>query len=132
MVGDEISFRAERVASEEEAYTPDFVVHAIHFAAGNPEEGGQHWHFSRAVGDEADDDGVCTVMEIQEVTIYDGIAGFSLSRDGVRCEFDEKAAKAAGVRRLCIDYSIDDATWESLQARARKVFEGEAYFAVSG
>lgn len=132
MIEDEISFRAEQVAGEEEVFSPDFFVHGIYFGEGDPEKGGEHWSFSRAFGDNADDEmGVCTVKEAQRVTVYGGIARFHFGRRGLRCEFDEEAAKETGVRALRIDYEVDDATWDSLLEHARKVFEGETYFAVT-
>jgi Immunity protein 10 len=132
MIEDEISFRAELVAGDEEEFSPDFFVHGIYFGEGDPENGGEHWNFTRAFGDNDDDEaGVCTVKEIQQATVYGGIARFLLGRRSLRCEFDEETAKETGVRTLRIDYAIDDATWDSLLEHARKVFEGEPYFAVS-
>jgi len=129
MIENEIRIKANLVAGEEEEYTQDFVVHGIYFGEGDPEQGGQHWNFTRNLGE--DDDGVCTVKEIQQVTVYGGIVRFTLARDIVTCEFDEKAAKETGVRKLLIEYRINEDTWESLVKQAKFVFEGEGYFEVA-
>ena len=47
------------------------------------------------------------------------------------CEFDEKAAMETGVRKLVIEYSINDDTWQSLVKRANIVFDGEEYFEIA-
>jgi hypothetical protein len=106
VIENEIHIKANLVTGEQEGDTPDFVVHGIYFGEGDPEKGGQHWNFTRILGE--DDDGVCTVKEIQEVTVYGGIVRFTLARDSATCEFDEDAAKETGVRKLLIDYNIDD------------------------
>lgn len=129
MIGNEIHIKATLVAAEGEGYTSDFVVHGIYFGEGDPEQGGQHWNFTRSRGE--DDDGVCTVKEIQQVTIYGGIVRFTLARDRVTCEFDEEEAKETGVRKLFIEYSINDDTWQSLVEQAKLVFDGEGYFEVA-
>jgi len=129
MIENEIRIKADLVAGEEEEYTQDFVVHGVYFGEGNPEQGGQHWNFTRNLGE--DDDGVCTVKEIQQVTVYGGIVRFTLARDSLTCEFDEKAAKEIGVRKLFIEYSINEDTWESLVKQAKFVFKGEGYFEVT-
>jgi hypothetical protein len=129
VIEDEIHVKANLVTGEEDGYTPDFVVHGIYFGEGDPEQGGQHWNFTRALGE--DDDGVCTVKEIQQVTVYGGIVRFTLARHSMTCEFDEKAAKETGVRKLHIEYGIDDDTWQSLVKQAKFVFYGEEYFEVA-
>lgn len=130
MIEDEIQVKANLVVGEENGYTPDFVVHGIYFGEGDPERGGQHWNFTRTLGE--DDDGVCTVKEIQQVTVYGGIVRFTLARHRMTCEFDEEAAKETGVRKLHIEYSIDEEAWQSLVKQAKFVFHGEEYFDVAG
>ncbi|HKQ92257.1 MAG TPA: hypothetical protein VJZ77_16475 [Blastocatellia bacterium] len=129
MIENEIRIKASLVAGEQEEYTSDFVVHGIYFGEGDPEQGGRHWNFTRNLGE--DDEGVCTVKEIQQVTVYGGIIRFTLARDSVTCEFDEEAAEETGVRKLLIDYNIDDDTWRSLLKQAKFVFDGEEYFEVT-
>jgi len=123
---DEIRFHAEMVAGDEEESTPEYIVHGIYFGEGDPEQGGQYWNFTRSLDE--DDDGVCTVKEIQEVVIYGGILSFTLSRQNLVCEFDEDASRFTKTRRLFITYEIDNETWDALTKQARIVFEGERYF----
>jgi hypothetical protein len=113
------------VAADEEEYTPDFVVHGIYFGEGDPESGGQHWNFTRSLND---DDGVCIVKEIQEVTVYGGIVSCRLTRQSFACEFNNETAQETQTRRLFITFEIDDETWKSLATQARLVFTGESYF----
>jgi hypothetical protein len=125
VIADEILFKAEMVAAEEEEFTPDYVVHGIYFGEGDPEQGGQHWNFTRSLNDE---DGVCVVKEIQEVTEYGGIVIFKLTRRSLVCEFNDTTTQSTRTRRLVIEFEIDDETWEALVKQAKLVFEGEAYF----
>jgi hypothetical protein len=127
---DENRVKADLVTACEEEYTPEFIVHGIYFGEGDPERGGQYWNFTRSLGE--DDDGVCTVKEIQQVTIYGGIVRFALARHSATCEFDEKAAIETGVRKLIIEYSINDDSWQSLVNQAKIVFDGEEYFEIAG
>lgn len=125
-VVDELHFHAEMVGAEEEEYTPDCIVHGIYFGEGDPEQGGQHWNFTRSLDE--DDDGICVVKEMQEVVFYEGIVNCSLSLHELVCDFDEAAAKEAGTRRLSISFELDDETWRSLVTQAKLVFEGKDYF----
>jgi hypothetical protein len=129
VIREQIHFKADLVVSLEEKYTPDFVVHGIYFGEGDPEQDGQYWNFTRSLGD--DDDGVCTVKEIQEVTVYGGIERFTLTRQSLLCEFDGQTAKETEVRQLLIEYSINENEWQSLVKQAKKVFDGEKYFEVT-
>jgi hypothetical protein len=129
VIENDIRIKANLVVAEEDEYTHDFVIHRICFGEGDPEQGGQHWNFTRSLGE--DDDGVCTVKEIQQVTVYGGIVRFSLARDSVTCEFDEETANETGVRKLFIEYIINDDTWQSLVKQAKLVFDGEGYFEVA-
>jgi hypothetical protein len=122
---DELRFTAELVAAEEDEFTPDYVVNGIYFGQGNPEQGGQHWNFTRSLND---DDGVCIVKEIQDVTVYGGIVHFTLSRHNLVCEFNEKTACATRTRRLLIAFAVDDEVWKALMKQAMRIFDGEAYF----
>lgn len=122
----ELRFHAEIVTAIEEKYTPDFIVHGIHFGVGDPEVGGQHWNFTRSFDE--DDEGVCTVKEIQEVTIYGGIVRCTLSRHIFICEFDEQAAQSTKTYKLQISFEIDDETWKLFSTQASLVFDGESYF----
>jgi hypothetical protein len=125
-----ISIDADQVESLEEHFTPEYVVHGIHFGEGDPEADGQHWNFSRTLGD--NDDGVCTVQEIQRVTVYGGIVRFSMTRNRIICEFELATAQKTLVRRLDIRYDVDAKTWKGLVEQAHHVFQGEPYFDLSG
>jgi hypothetical protein len=126
VIKEQSHFKATLVAGDEEEFLPDFVVHGIYFGEGDPERDGQHWNFTRSLGD--DDDGVCSVKEIQQVTVYGGIVRFRLTRQSLACEFDEQTAQETGVRELLIDYSINDDEWQLLVKQAEFVFDGERYF----
>jgi hypothetical protein len=125
VIADELRFNAELVAAQEEIFTPDFIVHGIYFGEGDPEQGGQHWNFTRSLDDE---DGVCIVKEIQEVTVYGGILSFKLSRRNLRCEFSDTTARHTQTRRLMISFEISDKVWEALVTQSKLVFQGEDYF----
>jgi hypothetical protein len=129
-VAEETVFNAELVAAQQEEFTSDCIVHGIYFGTGDPEAGGQHWNFTRILGE--DDEGVCTVKEIQELTVYGGITSFTMSRNGLACEFNAKTSRLTGTRRLQITYAVDDATWAAMIEQARYVFEGEACFVLEG
>jgi hypothetical protein len=129
-VVDRIVFNAELVAAQQEAFTADCIVHGIYFGTGDPEGGGQHWNFTRMAGE--DDEGVCTVKEIQELTVYGGITSFTMSRTGLTCEFNASTARETGTRRLEITYAVDDATWTAMIEQSRHVFEGQLYFKLQG
>jgi hypothetical protein len=125
-VDDELHFEATTVTAQEGEHGADFVLHGIYFEASDPETGGQHWNFTRVLGSE--DEGVCTVKEIQEVTVYHGIIKFELTRNSVGCEFNEVTAKETGVRRLKIGFRVNESTWSLLTEQARLVFKDEPYF----
>ncbi|MDY6993953.1 MAG: hypothetical protein SVR94_15300 [Pseudomonadota bacterium] len=128
MTNDKICFEAEFVEVASEEYTPDFIVHGIYFGEGDPEEGGEHWNFTRTL--ETDDEGVCTVKEIQQVTIYGGITRFLLERNHLICEFDENRSKETGTKKLSITYDISDEEWVKLIEKSQLVFSGESYFEI--
>lgn len=123
----EIRFHADFVTASEEEYTPDFKIHGIYFGQGDPEQGGQHWNFTRSL---EDDDGVCTVKEIQEVTVYGGIVSCVLSRQEFRCEFDAETALETMTQKLHITYNIDDETWQAITKQASLIFDGDNYFKI--
>ena len=105
MTDSSLSFVAENVSADTTDYTRDCVVYRIAFGTGDPEAGGDCWSFSRSFDD---DWGVCTVREVQQATVYDGIESFRLRRSGVECVFDAKTAKKTGYRELRIAFAIDD------------------------
>lgn len=125
-IADELQFHADLVTAVEEEYTPDYIVHGIHFGEGDPEQGGQHWNFTRSLDE--DDDGVCTVKEIQEVVVYGGIIACTLTRNNLTCEFDDATAQETMTHKLHLTFEIDDETWQAVTKQAALVFEGEDYF----
>lgn len=128
MVSEELTFKAEQVEFYTEEFTPDFRVHAIHFAQGDPEEEGNHWNFSRSEPD--DNEGVCTVKEIQQLTMYGGMNKFILERGKIICQFSEDAAFKTGFKTILIHFQIPEEKWEQLAEIARLVFYEENYFEV--
>lgn len=108
-----------------EEYTPKYAVHMIAFGTGDPEVDGHSWNFSRSTDD---DWGVCTVKEIQQATLYEGIESFALARSGLECVFNAEAALEVGVAKLSIAFEIDDKRWQRLKATARTVFRDRDYF----
>jgi hypothetical protein len=127
----EISFHAESVEIIDNEFTPDFTVIGFHFGQGDPEKGGQHWNFTQSIPPEDGIfDGVCTVKEIQQVTVYGGIRRFELWSDHLVCEFDERTSPKTGTEKLCISYAIPTEQWEKLAAMAGRVFEGRSCFEV--
>lgn len=123
---DEIRFEAEEAIGHEEEYTPDFTVYGIYFGNGDPEEGGEVWNFTRAFDE--NNWGVCTVKEIQAVTVYGGIVECILTRQYFACAFDKDTQKETGVGRLHISFNVSDEVWKNLAQQARMVFKGERYF----
>lgn len=127
----EISFHAESVEIIGNEYTPDYTVIGIHFGKGDPEQGGQHWNFTQSIPpEEGNFDGVCTVKEIQQVTVYGGIRRFELWPDHLVCEFEEHTSPQTGVEKLCISYTIPNGQWEKLAEMARRVFKDQSCFEV--
>ncbi|HYE73061.1 MAG TPA: hypothetical protein VEF04_07020 [Blastocatellia bacterium] len=124
---DKIQFHADVVTIIEEEYTPDFIVHGFHLGESEPEQGGQHWNFTRCL---EDDDGVCIKREIQQVVVYGGFVTCTLSRRHFICEFDEETSKQTMTRKLHITFEIDDESWDGLQKQASLVFKGESYFSL--
>lgn len=125
MIQDVLQFHAEMVEGSQQEYSSDNIVHGIYFGEGDPEENGQHWNFTRNLNT---DDGVCTVKEIQEITAYNGIDRFSLTRQNLTCEFDDQTAEVTGIQKLIITFDLDDETWETILQQAKFVFKGENYF----
>jgi hypothetical protein len=124
-IADEVHFHADLVAAQEEEFTPDYSVHGIYFGEGDPEQGGQHWNFTRSLDD---DNGVCIVKEPQEIVIYGGIVRVSLARHNLMCQFSEAAAQSTKVRTLLITFTIDGERWNALVEQALQVFDGESSF----
>ena len=123
----EIAFFAEHVETQNQEYTPDFTVVGIYFSENDELESGQHWNFTRGISSNEDeqDDGVCTVKEIQQVTLYRGIDRFQLERDKLICEFSDNAVKETKVKRLLIQFQLSDAEYTELVEMTKRVFQDD-------
>lgn len=124
-----IEFKAKVVEAFSQEYTEDCIVHQIFFEESDPEKGGQSWNFSRELGD--DDDGVCTVKEIQQATIYEGISSFNISSNKLVCKFDETGEAAVGANAIIIEYELNDDEWKKLKQIASLVFSEKLYFSIA-
>ncbi|AZZ90660.1 hypothetical protein EUZ85_07985 [Hahella sp. KA22] len=129
---EKIIVKAEFIEAIEEEFTPDFKVVGIYFGEGDPENSGQHWNFTQSIGDDDDDDeGVCTVKEVQQATVYGGITEFTMDCRGLVCKFDESACQQTGVNELEIQYNLNHKKWDELCTMAKRVFVGAPYFTVN-
>lgn len=120
-----ISFTAEHVDTHIEDFTETSRVYGVYFEAGDPEAGGESWNFTRSF---EDDDGVCTVREVQRATLYDQIQDLQLSRSELICTFEPRAQGVAGCARLEIHLEVDDATWERVAQMMDMVCSGKAFY----
>lgn len=125
-----IEFKSEFVEIDETKYTPDFSVVGIYFGEGDPEIDGQHWNFTQSIGDD-EDEGVCTVKEVQHAVLYGGISSFTISRNKILCVFDDKGLEETKVRNLVINYLVDDKKWEELLEITKRVFKHESNFRIT-
>jgi hypothetical protein len=86
-------------------------VYGVYFEAGDPDVDGEGWNFTRNF---EDDDGVCTVREVQQATFYDEIQELRLSRTRLVCVFEPAVVHQAGCGRLEIHLDVDDETWREV------------------
>ena len=128
-------FTANIVETFKNEFTPEFVVFNLFFEESDPEEGGESWCFQRALGAdgtlkslEGDDDGVCTVKEIQQAIVHEGIRKLELSRTQLVCVFEAHAATETGTEGLEISYQIDENLWSELKEMSSLVFLGKDFF----
>jgi hypothetical protein len=131
MADSTLEFVAEKVGTDVAEGGPGSAVYVIAFGTGDPESGGHCWIFSRFSPPNDDDWGVCTVREIQQATIYEGIESFRLHRSGMECVFEPDAARETGYRELRISFSIDDDAWRGLAEAAKVVFRDCSYFTLA-
>ena len=101
------SFVANSVDGFENYFSEDFVVWNIFFEGSDPEQGGQSWSFQRALGKDGtleslgeEDEGICTVKEVQQATFYECVKKVILARESFFCEFTEKGAKESGASSI--------------------------------
>ena len=117
-----------KVAADQVAVLDDEDFCGLFFGQGDAEDGGEHWNFSRMHDDGGEDDGVCVVKEIQQLTFYEGITSLVLSRNQLICQFDEKGEEQTGFDVLNIRFTIDDAQWTEMCTLAAVVFRERSYF----
>jgi len=125
-----IEFSAEQVEAIEEKYTSEFTVVGIYFGEGDPEKDGQHWNFTQSIGDD-EDEGICVVKEVQQIVFYDNIEEFIISKNQLKCVFDDSIINTTGTKSLIINYNISDQKWSKILYLAKKVFKGEKYFKIT-
>jgi len=133
-----IKFHANIVESFKEKFFDDFCVFSIFFEESDPDTGGESWNFQRALGADGtieslgeDDDGVCVVKEIQQLTFNEGIKSIEISRYRFICKFDPVGRKSAMVEGLDISYDISEDGWEKLVQMAELVFTGKPYLTIA-
>lgn len=131
-------FTAKQVDSFKNVYADDFAVFNLFFEESDPEQGGESWNFQRALGTDGqldslgeEDEGVCTVKEIQQVVLYEEIDSIELSRNKLTCTFNTSAIPKAGIEVLEIEYDLDNSSWEKLKENAKLVFQGREYFKIA-
>lgn len=120
-----LAYHADQIAADTTEYGADYVVHSVHFGTGDPEADGHHWNFSRCF---ADDEGVCTVREIQQATLYEGIRSLQAWRNGLRCIFEPSAVDETGFSELTISFEVDDLQWKELAEMLDTVFRDKPYY----
>ena len=126
-IKNKLEFKSEFVDLDEVTYTPDYSVIGIYFGEGDPQKEGQHWNFSLSLGED-EDQGVCTIRDVNRVILYKGIAQFNLSRNWLVCEFSNEGIQETNVKTLVINFDIDDSKWKSLVDMAKRVFVHESCF----
>jgi hypothetical protein len=120
-----ISFTAEHVDAHVEDFTDTFRVYGVYLESGDPEADGESWNFTRSF---EDDEGVCTVREIQRATLYDKIQELFLSRSQLVCTFEPEVQDETGCARLEIRLNLDDAAWEKVAQMMDTVCSGKPYY----
>ena len=80
------------------------------------------WSFTRCL---EDDEGVCTVREPQQATVYEGIREIVVSRRRLQCEFE---SAAAGVHKLQITLRLAKEEWKHFSKVIDCVFKDRAYY----
>ena len=125
-----IKVNAEFIEAHEEIYTPEYSVVGIYFGEGDPEQGGEHWNFTQSISDD-EDEGVCVVKEVQQITFYGNIDSFILSRDHLTCIFSDSKVEQTGTKELVIYYQINDIKWIEISNAPKKIFINEHYFKIT-
>ena len=119
-----VSFKADHFALFDEVMDDEIRLVGIFVGQGTPEDGGEHWNFSRSVPDDDHPQlqGVCTVKEIQRVTHYGGILRFVVSHTAISCMFTPEAAAATGYAEVHMDLEGVSVDADRLAGIARILF----------
>lgn len=128
-------FSAKVVETFKNEFSDDFVVFNLFFEESDPKDGGESWNFQRALGADGTveslgeyDDGVCTVKEIQLITLYEGIATIELHRNKFICIFEPDSVKEVKTDHLIINFELNNEQWEKLLEMTQYVFKNKDYF----
>ncbi|NOK60175.1 MAG: hypothetical protein GFH27_549291n368 [Chloroflexi bacterium AL-W] len=94
------------------------------FSENDELESGQHWHFTCGISSDENepDDEVCTMKEIQEVTLYRGIDWFQFERNKLTCEFIDNALRAIKAKSLLIEFQLNDVEYTELVEMTKRIF----------
>jgi len=128
-------YTANLVDTFVEEFSEDFTVFSIFFEESDPDEGGESWNFQRALGADGkleslgeDDDGVCVVKEIQQLTDYEVLEIVEISRNRFYCKFISEWAQRKNIEGLDISFEIDDEQWHRLLKISNLVFLNREYY----
>ncbi|UOD28475.1 hypothetical protein INH39_23915 [Massilia violaceinigra] len=122
-----LCFTAHNVAADEKKFS-GLTVNGLYFSDRAFATGGEDWYFTRSYS--KGNGRIATTVDSMELTVYQGIVDFAISRTGIVCEFDPVTAEETRVRCLTIDYHIDDAAWADVLTQAKLVFINATYFRV--
>lgn len=125
---DNFRFTARNVVANEDAFHP-MIVNGIYLCDGTFASGGEDWCFTRSHREGYDC--LATTVDSMELSVEGGIIDFDISRNRIVCKFDSATAEQTLVRRLTIDYRLDDATWADVLAQAKLIFLNAPYFRVT-
>jgi len=128
-------FTAHLVEAFVEEFDEDYAVFNLLFEESDPDLGGESWNFQRALGADGtleslgeDDDGVCIVKEIQQLTDYEKLEFVEITKNRFYCKFSAEWARKIKIDGLDISYEIDDAKWKVLLHIANLVFLNRNYY----
>jgi len=128
-------FTANLVDTFVEEFSEEYAVYNIFFEESDPDMGGESWNFQRALGADGtleslgeEDDGVCIVREIQQLTEYEKLELVEISRNRFYCKFSPEWVKTTQISGLDITYETDDAKWAELQNISNLVFVNKNYY----
>ncbi len=133
-----IKFHANRVEAFRDEISDDFTVFNILFEESDPDLGGESWIFQRALGADGtikslgeEDDGVCVVKSVQQVTFSEGIRSIEISQNKFICEFDSVGRKGSKIDGLDISFYISEEEWVKIVQMAKLVFIEKPYVTIA-